>query len=229
MSLLALLVSPPATAQQLSATTGAVGYITLDLVGPDIAANGISFLGLGMRRPVEYQGNAETKGVNFLSDDQANWIDDQFNGPGKDYYVEIASGNAAGITYDISDTIASSKRIVLTENLSPDVLAGVSFKIRRHWTIASIFGPNNEAGLQAGDASTADNILIFDGVGYSVFYYHPGGFFGTGWRNSLAPGDDAGGTVIFPDEGLILKRRQPGTIGLPLMGAVKTGKTAIPV
>lgn len=228
ISLLAFCSPVPGNGQQLTATTDPVGFITLDIVGNNGTNGGLSFLGLGMRRPVEYQGSAETVGANTLTDNQATWTNNQFNGAGNAYYVEIASGSAAGTTYDITGTAAATKTITLAQNLASGVTGGVSFKIRRHWTIASVFGPNNESGLQGGDGSSADQILIFDGAVYNIFYYQTVGF-GTGWRNAASPAADAGGTVIYPEEGLILKRQQPATVSTSLMGAVKTGQSSIPL
>lgn len=206
----------------VTATTDPVGFITLAIAGNGGGgSNTLSFKGLGMTRPVEYQGSAETVGANTLSDAQAVWTDNQFNGV--PHYVEIISGPAAGTTYNITGTTAATGTITVDPALASGAAAGVSFRIRKQWTIATVFGPANEAGLQPGDVNTADLILIFNGTGYDRYFYN------AGWQNAAAPGTDAGGTVIYQDEGVLLSRKQAAPVNLALMGAVKTGQSSIPV
>ncbi len=219
------LLGASATHAQVTATTDPVGFITLNVAGTGGGGgtSAISFTGLGMTRPVEYQGSAEAVGAKTLTDNQAAWTDNQFNGV--PHYVEIVSGPAAGTTYDVTATDAASKTITLAQNLAAGVAADVSFKVRKHWTIATVFGASNEAGLQAGDAATADLILIFNGTAYDRYFYQTG----TGWQNANSPGPDAGSTVIYPEEGVLLSRKQAGPVNVALMGAVKMGQTSVPI
>jgi uncharacterized protein (TIGR02597 family) len=187
-----------------------------------------------------YQGSAETVGASSLTDNEATWTDNQFNGPNGAYFLEIVrpTGQAIavsgeGTTYDIATTVAASKTITTLQPLATGVTTGAVFKIRKHWTIASVFGPANEGGLGAGNSSTADQILIWNPVtlGYDTYYYSSGGLVGVGWRKagSSPANQDAGPSVIYPDDGVIINRQQAANVGLVLMGAVKTGQTSIPI
>jgi hypothetical protein len=101
---------------------------------------------------------------------RSTWSEGQFN---NGYYVEIVSnpgGNAAaiGTTYDVEATYSATptganpaRTLVLVQNLAQGVAPGAVFKVRKHWTIASVFGLNNSAGLGGGTADTADQILVF--------------------------------------------------------------------
>jgi uncharacterized protein (TIGR02597 family) len=225
-----LLASAASLFAQTTATTDPVGFITLNAAGtggaPDPA---FSFRGLGMTRAVEYQGSAEAVGANTLTDNDATWADNQFNGANGAYLVEIVSGPGAGTTYDIQATTAATKTLTLFQNLSGGITAPVSFKIRKHWTLATVFGANNEGGLTGGTSTTADQILVQNGPTYDAYYYQTSGTGGTGWRKVGTPDVDASATVFVPEEGLLLQRNQSAAANIVLMGAVKTGQTSIPV
>jgi uncharacterized protein (TIGR02597 family) len=182
-----------------------------------------------MTRAVEYQGSAETVGTNTLVDNDATWTDNQFNGANGAYFVEIASGPGAGTTYDIQTTTAATKTLTLAQNLGAGITAPVSFKVRKHWTLATVFGANNEGGLTGGDVTTADRILVQNGANYDAYYYQTTGAGGTGWRKVGEPAVDASATVFVPEQGLILRRSQSANANVVLMGAVKTGQTSVPV
>jgi uncharacterized protein (TIGR02597 family) len=216
-------------AQATTATTDPVGFITLNVAGATGGTPALSFKGLSLTRAVEYQGSAETAAGTSITDNEATWTDNQFNGANGAYYVEIAGGPGAGTTYDITATAAATKTITLAQGLANGVVAPVSFKIRKHWTIGSVFGANNEAGLGGGDSATADQILISNGTGYDIYYYQTAGAGGTGWRKSPDTATDASGSVIYPEDGVVIKRIQASAVNVVLMGAVKTGQSSIPI
>jgi uncharacterized protein (TIGR02597 family) len=232
MAACALLASAISVCAQTTATTDPVGFITLNVTAASGGNPSLSFKALGMTRPVEYQGSAETVGTNSLTDNEATWSDNQFNGANGSFFVEIVTGPGMGTIYDISATSAANKRITLAQNLAGNVAAPVTFRIRKHWTIASVFGAANEGGLASGDeASVADQILRYDAGAYKAYYYQvaPAPAGGTGWRSATDAFADAGNTVIFPDEGVIIRRTQATALNLVLLGAVKMGQTSIPI
>lgn len=223
------LLTVPAFAQS-TATTDPVGFSTLSIAAAVGANPSYTFGGIGMTRPVAYQGSAETAtgGTTTLIDAQANWVDNQFNGPlsAITHYLEITSGPAAGTTYDIVATNDAANSLTLSQPLAGSVLAGVSFKVRQHWTIASVFGAANEAGLLAGTAATADQILIFNGTGYDSYFFRSAV---SDWRlvgDNITP---RGGVILYPDDGVTVKRNGATAVNVTLMGAVKVGQTSFPV
>ena len=224
----AALATSSATAQT-TATTDPVGFITLNVAGTGgVGANKISFTGLSLTRPVEYQGSAETVGASALTDNEATWTDGQFNAGAEKYFVELTSGAGAGTTYDIATTTAATKTITTAQPLV-GAANGVTFKIRKHHTLGYVFGPNNESGLGGGTSTSADQILIWNGTGYDTFYYQTSGLGGVGWRKGGAPAVNVTNNPIYPEDGVIVKRQQSANVGVILMGAVKTGQTSIPV
>src|SRR4029434_6221431 len=200
-----LLTSAASIFAQTTATTDPVGFITLNGAGNGGSGSpAFSFRGLSMTRAVEYQGSAESVGANTLVDNDATWTDNQFNGANGAFFVEIASGPGAGTTYDIQTTTAATKTLTLAQNLAGGVTAPVSFKVRKHWTIASVFGANDESGLQGGNTTTADLIQVFNGSGYDSYYYQTTGLGGVGWRKGGSPFTDQSNTKLYPEDGLII-------------------------
>lgn len=229
---------PTAAQAQTTGYSDIVGFITLQIAGTGGApSSAISFRGLSLTRPVEYQGDAETLSGTTVTDTDATWTDNQFNGTGNACYLELIYTGAApvpawaGTIYDITATNATTKTLTLAQTLAAGVPADSSFKIRKHWTIGSVFGPANEGGLFAGSASTADQILIWNGSTYQSYYRSTGGIVGAGWRlvNSVPGNADQVNAVILPDDAVIVKRTQQAAINVVLMGAVKTGQTSFAV
>jgi hypothetical protein len=66
------------------------------------------------------------------------------------FYVELISGPGMGRMSNTTATSGANKSITTVDNLSSFVSGGTGYKIRKNWTLAFVFGPNNEAGLGAG-------------------------------------------------------------------------------
>jgi uncharacterized protein (TIGR02597 family) len=223
-------------AQSATATTDPVGFITLTVNGASAGTTALSFKALGLARQVEYQGNAEQVGANSLTDNDATWTDNQFNGANGAYYLEITGPTGAsgiGTTYDITGTTAATHTVTLAQNLAAGVTTGATFRIRKHWTIAAVFGAANEGGLAGGTSTTADTIRIYNTAGVYTAYYYSTAAGDVGWRKTDASGveqsGDQSGVVIYPDDGLVIARQQASAANIVLMGAVKTGQTSSPI
>ena len=94
------------------------GFITLHVKGTgNTNSSALSFLGLGLTRPMVFRGNLESFGPGTITDMQARWIDNQFNGTNGPHYLEITSGSHAGFLTDILDTDAASKTLTLDHDL----------------------------------------------------------------------------------------------------------------
>jgi hypothetical protein len=69
---------------------------------------------------------------------------------------------------------------------------------------SGLYTGNNTTGLNPGTSSSAaDNVLIFNGVGYDTYYYRTG----SGWRASTNAFLDAGPTVLPMGQSVIIKRK----------------------
>ncbi len=241
VGLVSLSLFSPVTTSAVDVYTDPVGFITLNIGGtngtPPGTTSKLSFLGLGMTQLVIKPGRITSAATNELVDANASWSDDQFNGANGSHFIEITSGTFAGTIDDIVDTVGASKKLYTANNLVSLGLQNVTnrtYRIRKHWTIGSVFGPNNEVGLGAGgSAATADNILVPRvGGGFTTYYYKntatPPGT-GIGWRVSTNASADASGVALYPDDGVIIRRKLGSNVSVKLLGAVKLGQTIIPV
>lgn len=208
---------------ETAAATDPVGFITLDAAGAPTGA--LSIKSLGMTRSIDYQGIAETKATNTFVDNEATWTDDQFNGAAGKYYIEISSGTLTGATFDVADTVAGTKTIQTVQDLPAGLAAPFSFKVRKHWTLSSVFGTGSSLVLNPGDSSTADQVLVYAGGSYLQYFYQTG----TGWREASAGATDQADTPLYPDDALIINRKQGTPVNVVLMGAVKMGQTSFPI
>ena len=215
-----------------SVTTDPVGFITLTAFGPaSTGGSANSFLGLGFTQPVSYQATLSSASGTTLTDSNAAFTDNQFNGANGNFYVELTSGTGAGRMSQITATSAANKSITTADDLSSFVAAGNSYKIRKNWTLASVFGANNESGLAGGTLVTADQILVYSTSSqqYATYYYKTSGIGGTGWRSSASTSIDASPTPFLPTDGILVIRHTAGNVSFALAGAVKLGQTALPI
>jgi uncharacterized protein (TIGR02597 family) len=184
---------------------------------------------------VKYVGSASSVTTNTITDSLAAWTENQFNGANGSHYLEVLSVNgsttAAGVgtTISISATTAATKTLTLANGLPANVTAPIGYRVVRHWTIGSLFGATNTAGLQGGTSVTADQVQLWTGSSYQSLYYQTAGIGGTGWRQVGNQSADASGTAVKPDQSLIIKRGQNSPISITVIGEVKTGRTSFAI
>lgn len=223
-------------AQTTSATTP-VGFVTMTIAGGGTSSAPVyTFTSLGLVNPIAFQSTTTTStvGTTAIGDTAATWANNAYNsttaGAPPTHFVEILSGPAAGSMYDIVTTDGTGKSLTVSPTLAAGVTTGVSYAIRPHWTLASVFGVTNQNGLAAGDITTADQIQLFRNGGYLTYYYQATGVFGgAGWRKTGDSFADVSTAVIYPDDGIVIARKQSTATSIIIQGAVKTGQSSIPV
>ena len=219
-----------------SVVTDPVGFVNTSIIGTNgTSSSALTFVGLSTTQPVAFQSTISSYvgGTRMLTPTSGTFTLDQFNGANGAFFVEITSGTGAGLLSDITATSTTS--ITTADDLSAQLSGGESFKIRKHWTLLSVFGPNantsNVVILGTGSASTADEVLFYDRTSqqYITYYYKVGGVFGgDGWRSTTGPNPlatDVSGTVLRITDGLIVRRKLSAAVTLSLPGAVKLGAT----
>lgn len=239
VGLISLTILSPATSRAVDVYTDPVGFITLNIKGtngtPPGTSSALSFLGLGMTQLVVKPGRITSAATNELVDANASWADDQYNGANGRHFIEISSGTYAGTIDEIVKTVAATKKLYTASNLASLGLGNITnqtYRIRKQWTIASVFGPANEAGLLGGSsAAVADNVLVPDVNGNLVAYWYKNAGFpiGTGWRKGADAVTNVANDPIFIDDGVVVRRRAGSDVALKLLGAVKLGRTIVPV
>lgn len=143
----------------------------------------------------------------------------------------VSRANPTGANaYGISARITAQTGQDLTAALSTVPNVGDQFVIYSLSTIASVFGATNSAGLTAAATSAGADIVYLTAGGTltGIFYRSDA----SKWRLVSDPdGVDQNATVIPPDSGLLVARKNSGAaeIFLPLRGDALPGRHVVSV
>jgi hypothetical protein len=200
-----------------------IGSDTL-IKGSVATASRTTFFSQRMVLPVLYAGTVSSVQNTALTDTNGTWTPSQFGNGGVPAYAEFDNGSMADIA-----SSTGSKSLSLADSLNGAAAPGDAYRIRGHFTIASLFGTNNETGLQSGgNTAQADTIqVLIPGTQQTltIFYYDDG--VNHGWLT--ADYTLADNLVIYPEQGLLVTRVAAGDRDLYLCGPVKMGVTVAPV
>jgi hypothetical protein len=210
---LAAVLSAPAFGQ--TATTKPVGYRTETL-----AAGVISLLAPNLSDKIGAAGTIESAAGTTLTDNEGNF-NTAFPTAGTKLVFQITAGANAGVLAEA--TVASNTTITTTQDISGLVPAGTQYELRAADTINLLFGPNNEAGLGAGTAATADLIYVLNSTGgFDVIFRSDGGLTGVGWRRIGGGATDAGNTTVFATDAIFIHNKGAAPKDIVFVGHVRT-------
>jgi hypothetical protein len=199
-----------------------------------IAGNGgsgskLSLLSQRMVRPLEYAGKVSDLSGATLTDTNGAWTDLQFGTNGAPAYIEFHSGWMV----DIAHTSAATQSLTLAQSPAGGASVGDNYGIRSHFTVASLFGTNNETGLIAGpNPSTADNILLLipeTQRTLTLFFYSNSAVTSfRGWvrADTFTPDPNE---IVHPQQGVMVRRISASDAHLYLCGPIKPDATVVPV
>ena len=225
----------------VTVSTDPVGFITLTIKGT-ATSEGLSAISVPMLSSSLHSGVIYEVTGTTITDSNGSWATGDFatadpNG-NPSHYIEITNHTdptKVGVIYEITGSDGGNKTLTIASDAAG--LAGASYSVRKSRTLGDIFGDANESGLTAGSSSAADIIykVGIDGTGalaWQIYYYQEAPIFagGNGWRqlgkSASSSMQDVG---VFPDEGLIIKRRSGSDVTVTLTGSVKTSnsRTAI--
>ena len=209
--------------------TDPVGFITLTVQGSNGISNARakSLQGLGMTQLLTNRGTIASIATNGITDSSATWADNDYtNGL---FFIEITSGPNAGLLDDVVAAFGSTKTVYTANDDSALVSAGQTYKIYPHWTLGTVFGPNDESGLKKGSSSVADQILVFNPINqaFTAYYFSSGGAVGVGWRSTGST--DQQNTKLYLDQGFLVQRNEGTNVLVKLVGGVKLGQTIVPI
>ena len=135
---------------------------------------------------------------------------------GDDVTIAGATGDS-GVNADHTITRASSTTFTLDDYTGTGSYSGGTW-YRAHWPS---IGNNTTAGdstdndeILIGRPNSADNIIVWTGVGWKSYFYYQNKWFTSGTRSNQEF------TVIYPDEGLVFVRRDTDSFSLTLSGTV---------
>jgi uncharacterized protein (TIGR02597 family) len=244
-----ILLLLPVSADAQIAATEPEGVVTLPVSAAEtVGAKALSFRGLGLSHPLVYQGVASavsakadaSSELDTLSVANPGWSADQFNGRNGKFYVELIGERGmpgVGTTYDIAATTLTTDSTAqsnigilwLVQRLADNISSTPMFRIRKHWTLADVFGPNNDQGLAGGTPTTADIIQVHSaGKEFRYYYNNTAG----GWREAGNSSINAADIVLYPEDGFVIIRQGRNatkSTRIILGGAVKTGQSSFPI
>jgi uncharacterized protein (TIGR02597 family) len=218
------------TSLQADVYTDPVGFVTMTALGTGNSPFNnpyVTLVGLGMTQVPVSRGNATATAANKVGVN-ASLTPGQFNKTADGYaayWIEITSGAWVGYQTDIVSNDASSVFTVV--DLSGGLPA--TYKIYPHWTIGTLFGPQNQAGFLGGSSTTADQIQVWNvgGQAYSTAYYYKttGAIGGTGWRSTASLSVNVTNVPVYIDQSLLLSRRVSTNLDVKVVGGVKLTNT----
>jgi hypothetical protein len=157
--------------------------------------------------------------------------------------VSPADASLEGERYEVDPvrTLKEKGFVVLksapsnTRNDLPSALAGATFSIHPHWTLATVFGDAGTTKLEKGHtASSSDEIKVYspdEKSRYRSFFVQMGDLKRQGgWRSaSSSQNSDQMNTVIPPGYGLILLRKTGGVLNFAIKGEPRTHAFRFPL
>ena len=220
-------------ASDATVSSDPVGFVTLPIAGaPGGEARAFSYLGISLLNPVSYQGTITSFAGYSVTDLNASWTTDEFNGANGNFFLEIISGPYAGLMTDILAAAVPGNTLRIADDLSSLLVPGELYRIRKHRTLGDVFGASDESGLNGGATlAEGDEVRVLDSASqtFVTYYFKTGGFGGVGWRSDTDAVTDASGTILYPDQGILIVRKVAGDISLIFTGTVKTGPTVVGV
>jgi hypothetical protein len=212
---------------------------------------GTSYVGIPLLRPALFSGKI-TKSDSATFRIQVNSFPpiDFATVPGwgtSPCFLEISSSPAdtslEGERYEVDPvpTLKEKGFVVLksassnTRNDLPSTLAGATFSIHPHWTLATVFGDPGTTRLGKGrTASSSDEIKVYSPDEKSVYrsFFVQAGDLKTpgGWRSALSSqNSDPANTVIPPGYGLILVRKTAEVFNFAIRGEPRTHAFRFPL
>jgi hypothetical protein len=208
-----------------AACTDPVGFTTIPVT------NGIGLIGLNLVPAVEFQGvgNGGTNPEDIdVTNGAAALAGLDLSVP---HYVEVTGGPNAGLNSTIA--AINGGTITLEDVLPGDLGADYTVVVRRHWTLATVFGATEGDLIIAPGTVNADRIWVFNSNGTFTKYFYQTSFTANevGWREvdgSLT--DSKANTILYYTDGFVLQRRGDTIAeGLKLLGAVNVDATTVAV
>lgn len=203
--------APPIGGMSLVVPAGQTRTFSLPLVHDSIATGAVT-------------GRITAVGTNYLENSSAGWTPGELSSASNPYYLRIKTGAAAGRVLMVSTTANTTTRVNLTNDGTDLTQAGIVtgangdvYELVLADTLFSLFGSSS---LQGGtDWLTADNVNVWGGAAWIVFYYNTTR---NRWeRNTDTAASPSRNTfVLRPDRGIMVTRRAAAQLNFRITGRV---------
>lgn len=216
-----------------SVVTNPVGAISFSSGAAPVGGKAFAYNAISLAKPVAHAGTIDSQvngTTSTIVDDSATWATAALDAGARypTHYIEIVSGAAQGLTFDIVSSNADNKSIVVDADLTTFDLTDASYRIRQHWTLGGLFGDQNPVGIKRGNVTTADLVSVWTGSGFTSFY-HRQSQTQNGWRTSDSISQDEALAVIYPDQGIFFKRMDNTPLNVTYVGDVRADLFSISI
>jgi len=232
---------PLANAQNVTATTDPVGFITVNITAGTGSAKKISLISAPLLDVASITGastgNLTAVTSTTLSCASANWTAGALSQAATPYLIQITSGNATGQILLISTTTNNTATTVTINSddvtaansdiSSLGIAAGDSFKIIPCDTLSTFLGTPATTGVLGNTtAATADTvIMVVNGVSSTYFYSSTL----ARWTKNAFGSADSSNVPIRPNAGFQYCRLGNTALSLIVTGNVPTIARKAPV
>jgi len=212
-----------------------VSTVAYEIAG---AAEGIestaNLFGLPLERAWAMRGRVAMFGENLITFEPTGWPEGGLQEPGQFYYAEIDTGKNVRISSDLVSADPQYGTFETADDLSPYLSVGDLVTIGRHHTFLSVFDFKNEeehiknrARLLTGEtAGLADEIIIFDPVTQTTQSYFYSSILDE-WASAEDPLLAIEDFPIWPEQGILVRRRGEGSAYLTISGHLKPMPLAV--
>jgi hypothetical protein len=230
---------PLANAQNVTATTDPVGFVTMNITAGAGSAKKITFVSIPLLDTASITGQAVGTITSFtsnsVSNSSAGWTPGALSLAASPYLIHITSGAAQGAMFLVSSTVnntSTSVTISSDDTANTDLTTiglanGDGYKIIPCDTLASLFGTPATSGVQGGaNATVSDTIqIIFNGSTKTYFYSTTN----NRWSQVTLGTPDASNTPLRPFVGLQYGRLPATPLVITTTGSVPTTSREVPV
>lgn len=210
----------PVTNADASSTTAAtvpVGFTTIAITpASDTNTPSSQVLSVPFYQPAAFAAAVSSidNSTQFTSN-SASWTANQFAQTGAPYLVHFKSGSSVGRYFLIQSNTTNQVTIYPRGyDLTATAAAADTFEIVPANTLGSVFGTSSVPFQTGSTAAVADNVYLWNGTSFDVFYHN-----GTSWRGTGFLGSQ-NATILYPDEGVFLLRRSTAALSLSFLGTV---------
>jgi hypothetical protein len=136
---------------------------------------------------------------------------------GHRFEIDEVATSAAGAGELVLDV---ASRLNTATAASVAGLANYRVAVRPHWTLATLFGTGASGKFSpATSIASADQVFVWNGTGFSVFYFRGGAV--PQWRNIATGPANQDHAIVPPGVGVIVKKQQ-GAAAIAVVGEVRT-------
>jgi hypothetical protein len=171
--------------------------------------------------PASDAGNITALTAGSIEDSAAPWSVNEWSGT--PHLIRITTGASTGRFFRITGNTATQLTLEAPgEDLTTLLVVGDRYEIAPIDTFASLLGTAVTPFKTGTVIGRADAIRVFNGRKFDIFFHD-----GTGWKSTKRPPRgqpraDANGTLLYPDEGFTILRRDKVPLTFTFSGQVTT-------